>query len=392
MLLIVLLATEILTLVVLRHHFYDRSWMRYYFLMTINAVLSIWLWILYFNIKSHNGFIDEPDHLWAIQNLYGMICAVVVPRVIIVIFHFSGMFFRKKSSGHNRKLTNTGFSIAAVIFTVTALGTFIGRFNFKTERVDVTIEGLHEDLHGLKIVHISDLHLVSFYHHQETLEEVMNEISRLNPDLILNTGDFINVGWREFGRVDTILNKAMSRYGNFAVLGNHDFGTYNPHFTDADRRNNVLLINRFVSLSGYEVLNDEHIMLDIGDSKLALIGVGTMGSFPDIIHHDVGQAYSGISGSDMEILLAHDPNQWDLEVAGKTQIDLTLAGHTHGMQIGIVTKSFKWSPARFFYSRWNGLYKEGDQYLYVNRGLGVLGIPLRIWMPPEITLITLIAE
>lgn len=391
MLLIVLLATEILTLVVIRHHFYDKSWMRYYFLMTINAVLSIWIWILYFNIISHKGFIDEPDHLWAIQNLNGMIFAVVVPRIILIIFHFSGMLSRKKTGDHSRKLTNTGLAISAVIFLIVALGTFIGRFNFKTEKVDVTVKGLHKDLDGLKIVHISDLHLVSFYHQHKTLEEVMHEINRLTPDLIINTGDFINIGWHEFGRFDTLLSKAESRYGNFAVLGNHDFGTYNPHFTDADRKNNVLLMNKFISSSGYEVLNDEHIILDIGDSKLALIGVGTKGSFPDIIHHNVDQASSGITGSDLEILMAHDPNQWDKDVAGKTEIDLTLSGHTHGMQIGIITKNFKWSPASFFYKRWNGLYKVGDQYLYVNRGLGVLGIPARIWMPPEITLITLVA-
>jgi predicted MPP superfamily phosphohydrolase len=122
-----------------------------------------------------------------------------------------------------------------------------------------------------------------------------------------------------------------------------------------------------------------------------VIGVMTKGSFPEIIHSDLNKAYSGTDSADLKILLAHDPNQWEKDVTGKTDIDITLSGHTHGMQIGILTKRVKWSPARYFYPQWNGLYKTGEQYLIVNRGLGVLAIPFRIGMPPEITVITLIA-
>ena len=253
------------------------------------------------------------------------------------------------------------------------------------------IKGLKTDLDNLKIVQISDLHLSSFYHHQELLDDVMKGINKLNPDLIINTGDFITIGWREFIRFDTILNKAKGKYGNYAVMGNHDFGAYNPYFTDADLDNNVLLMNKFIASSGYQVLNDESAMVNIRNSRIAVIGVMTKGSFPEIIHGDLSKAYSGTDSADLKILLAHDPNQWEKDVTGKTDIDITLSGHTHGMQIGILTKRVKWSPARYFYPHWNGLYKTGEQYLIVNRGLGVLAIPFRIWMPPEITVITLIA-
>jgi predicted MPP superfamily phosphohydrolase len=389
---IILIITEILTLIVIRQHFYDKSWISYYFVITFNTVLSIWLWILWFKASSYRGIFDESGFIWGLTSLSGMMAAVVFPRILIIIFHFSGWLARKKTGGHIRILTNSGLIISLLIFLVIAEGTIKGRFNFKTENITVKIKGLKPDLAGLKIVQISDLHLTSFYHHQELLEKVMTKINDLNPDLLINTGDFITIGWREFSRFDTILRKSKAKYGNFAVMGNHDFGTYHPYFTDAERDNNVLLMNKFISSSGYRVLNDEFRIVNIGESKIALIGVMTKGSFPKMIHGDLNKAARGIYGADLKILLAHDPNQWDTDVTGKTDIDITLSGHTHGMQAGILTRTFKWSPAQYFYPRWNGLYKEGEQYLAVNRGLGVLGIPFRIWMPPEITLITLQSE
>lgn len=389
-LLILLIIIEVLTINVIKQHFYDRSWMSYYFIMTVNAVISIWLWVLWIKIISFGGIYDQPENISAITGFYGMISAVVLPRTIMILFHFSGIFIRRKSEGgHSRILTNTGMIMAALMFIVIAAGSFYGRFNFKTEYQEVKIKGLKKDLDGLRIVQISDIHITSFYHQQHKLEEVMKKVNELKPDILVNTGDFITIGWHEFGKADTILSLAGARYGEFAVMGNHDFGTYHPHFTEAEQDNNIRIMNGLISSSGYKVLNDEFSMINIGSARIAMIGVKTKGSFPHMVHGDLKKATERIYGADLRILLAHDPNQWDDEVAGKTDIDLTLSGHTHGMQIGILAKRIKWSPAVFFYPRWNGLYREGNQYLMVNRGLGVLGMPFRIWMPPEITVITL---
>ena len=389
---ILLIITEILTLIVIRQHLYDKSWMRFYFFVTVNTILSIWLWILWFEAVSFDGIFDKSSNIWILMNLAGMVCAVVIPRILLVIFHFSGTFVRRKLGGHSRGLTNTGLIISAIIFLVVAISTLKGRFNVKTEHYTVKIKGLHNDLNGIRIVQLSDLHLSGFYHHKEVLVNVMNEVNELKPDILINTGDFITFGWREFGRTDTILSVSKAKYGKFAVLGNHDFGTYQPFYTEADKDNNVLIMNKLVRSSGYIVLNDEFTTLKLGEAEIALIGVITKGSFPKIIHGDLDKAITGIGDVDLKILLSHDPNHWEIATKGKTDIDLTLSGHTHGMQIGIITKNFRWSPARFFYPRWNGLYSEGGQYLVVNRGLGVLGIPFRIWMPPEISVITLQAE
>jgi len=144
--------------------------------------------------------------------------------------------------------------------------------------------------------------------------------------------------------------------------------------------------------SGYKVLNDEHDIIDYKGAKIGLAGVTTMGRYPNIIHGDLDKALMDLDSIDFRILLSHDPNHWELAVAGKTDIDLTLSGHTHGMQMGIYTQNFKWSPSKYFYPRWSGLYNIDDQHLYVNRGMGVLSVPFRLWMPPEITLIILRKE
>ena len=387
-----LLITEALTLIVLYQHFHNTSRLIYYTAIFAHFLLSLWLWILFVRISIYKGEFDTPQNIWLRMNLIGMVCAVVVPRFILDLFHFTGKLIRLKKGSHLNGLTNTGLIIAFIIFITITAGTLKGRFNFKTEEVSVNIKGLNKNLDGFKIVQISDIHLPGFYHHQKLLEKVMYRINSYKPDLIINTGDFINYGWKEFDRSDTILSIAKSKYGNFAVLGNHDIGTYHPTFTEADIADNILKMNQLISASGYRVLNDENVILNIAGERIALIGVITRGRHPGIIHGDLTKAMKMTESVEFRILLAHDPNQWESDVKWKTGIDLTLSGHTHGMQMGIFTKKFKWSPSQYFYPHWSGLYAAGDQKLYVNRGLGVLVIPFRIWMPPEITVITIHAK
>lgn len=385
---LLLLITGVFSQKIIRQHFYESSWMTYYFITIVNDILSIWLWILWFKITSHRGFYDEPENIWLIMNMNGMLCAVVLPRFLLCLFHYTGMLIKRKKGEYHHTLTNTGFIIYLAIFAIIATGTVIGRFNFKTENYTVNVKGLHHDLDGLRIVQISDLHLASFYHHKDKLTEIMETINGYHPDLLVNTGDFVSFGWREFGRFDTILKIAGAEYGNFAVMGNHDFGTYHPSFTEADERNNVLLLHKYITSSGYRLLDDESAIVNVGSAKIAMAGINTSGSVPNITYGNFKKAISGTDSADIKILLSHDPNQWEKDVRGKTDIDISFSGHTHGMQIGISTKNFKWSPAHYLYPRWNGLYREGSQYLEVNCGLGVLGMPFRIWMPPEIVIIT----
>lgn len=387
-LLVILIVLELLTFLVLKEHYSEYSKPKYYIILAINILYSLWLWIVFIRSTTYKGVFDAPQNVVSHMNLALGISAVLIPRFIVIFLHYTGRLFRIRKGGHSRVMTKTGIILAVVVFTIVGMSTLFVRFNFKTEEVTVSIKGLDPRLEGLKIVQLSDMHLASFYHHNKRLENVILKVNSLQPDLIINTGDFVTYGWREFDRCDTILAKSKSRYGNIAILGNHDMGTYLPNSSDADRKVNVTKIKELIAASGYRLLDNEHIIMDINGAKVEIAGVETAGRFPKMIHTDIGRITDGNDSANFRIILIHDPNQWRTDVCDKTDFELALAGHTHGMQIGIITKKIRWSPARYIYPEWNGLYTKGNQYLYVNRGLGVLGAPFRIWMPPEITLLT----
>jgi uncharacterized protein len=389
LLLTILVLSELLTIVVIRQHFKGISKAKYYVALVINSILSIYLWILFIQVSSFRGSFDDPGHVWLKMNLMGAFCAILGPRVLLDLLHFTGKLLKPWKGHHVRSLTNTGFIIWFVIFSIVITGSTAGRFNFKTDNVTVRIPGLNSDLEGLTIVQLSDMHLASFHRHRGELLKVMEMVNSLKPDIIINSGDFVSNGWKEFDGCDTILALARSRFGNYAVLGNHDIGTYNPDFDEAGRISNMIRMNELITASGYKVLNDESTFLRVGGATIAFIGVITRGRHPHMIHGDLGKAMAGTDSASLRILISHDPNHWEQAVRNKSKIDLTFSGHTHGMQMGILTKAFKWSPSQYFYPRWNGLYSGQNQYLYVNRGLGLLAIPFRIWMPPEITVIKL---
>lgn len=386
---IILIILDLLTFLTLADHYSKSSRLKYFLILGINLLFSLLIWIVLIRDTTYKGEFDAPRNIVSKMNLSLLICAVLIPRFILIFLHFTGKLFRLRKGGYSKPLTRTGIVLGTIILTVCAASTLIGRFNFRTEEVTVRIKGLNPKLEGLKIAQLSDMHLASFYNHNGKLQKVIEKVNDLEPDLIINTGDFVSYGWREFDRCDTILAKSASRYGNLAILGNHDMGTYLPGISEADRKINTIRIKELIAASGYRLLDNENIVIDINGAAVEFAGVETSGRFPEMVHAEITQSVKGTDTADLSVILIHDPNQWNEDIAGKTDFDLALAGHTHGMQIGILTRNLRWSPARFIYPEWNGLYTAGEQYLYVNRGLGVLGIPLRIWMPPEITLLRL---
>lgn len=389
MLLLILVISEFLTFSIIKRHFRSFSRTRYYISMLLNTSMSIFLWITYSRVESFTGFFDDPYYIWLNMNLNGIFCAILAPRILLIILHYTGVLINLREGKYMRWLTDTGLVLWIVILLVIVAGSLYGRYNTKTEEVTIYKEGLHPDLEGLTIVQISDLHLAGFFGHEEFLKKQMEIINNYSPDIIVNSGDFVSYGWREYGRMDTILSLASGKIGNFAVFGNHDMGTYHPELDFAGRESNISMMRSLIINSGYHLLADDNFRIRKGNASVSISGIITKGRHGHIRYGNLARATAGTRDADFKILISHDPNHWMKKVAGKSDVDLTLAGHTHGMQMGIYTRKFRWSPAGYFYPYWNGLYKMGSQYLYVNRGLGVLAIPFRIWMPPEITLITI---
>jgi len=391
-LLALLLIIEILNFLVLKERFGRFKPTVNVVIATINIVLSAWLWYTVIFSLVWKGPYDDPANIRMRLNMAGLLTAVAFPRALLIFLHYTGKAFRIRKGGYNLKFTDPGIVAAIFISVVIFTSIYHGRFNFKTEIINISVPASANFNTPLKILHVSDLHLASFDGHHRKLEKAVSVMNAHDPDIVINTGDFISYGWREFGRCDTILRKEKHRYGKYTVLGNHDLGTYLP-LSDAGERAVVIEeVKKRIELSGYELLDNSNTIVDIRGARVAILGVTTGGRHPEIIYGDIDKAAAGTDSADIRILLAHDPNQWETDIKDKTRIELTLSGHTHGMQMGIITRKFRWSPAKYLFPHWNGLYGNNMQHHYVNRGLGTLSIPFRIWMPPEITVINLLPE
>jgi len=297
---------------------------------------------------------------------------------------------RQKPGKHNPGRRGlTGIIVFCVLAALFADSYFRQRLNVNVVHREIVIKDLDPGLTGMKIVLISDLHLSSWYGHYERLSKVMDVINGEEPDLLINTGDFISYGWREFGRCDTILAKARAKDGAFAVEGNHDDGTYHPGYSVRYSEENDAMLNRRIISSGYTLLQDTVVYLMHDSTRVAIAGISTHGHHFDISYGDYERVLGEIPDSLFSILLLHAPSGWDQVLLQEHVPDLTLSGHTHGMQLGLPVPGGYISPASLIHKYWKGLYKKGDHYLYVTTGLGSMGMALRIFMPPEIAVLSL---
>lgn len=357
----------------------------------IHLILSLCIWILFIVILFWKGDFAENRNISRLMLMGFFMAAIFIPRIIVVVFSNLAYLIKSRFPSAAKKVNYSGIILSLLTILLVTSGTLIGRFNFRIEEVNIKYDNLPEDLEGFRIVHISDMHLSSFYRNEERLRDILKEISLLKPDILINTGDFVTIAWNEMAPFTDILSESVSRYGNFAIPGNHDAGTYHPFYNDTDREQNVHIFDSLLLESGYIQLKDSCAILKIKDARLKIAGVISTGKIPDIIFGNLEKAL-GDQKADFTILLSHDPNHWYYELQESDKLNLTLSGHTHGMQLGFKTGSFQWSPASLLYPAWNGVYGADNNFLYVNRGLGTISLPMRIGMPPEITLIQLVSE
>jgi uncharacterized protein len=287
-------------------------------------------------------------------------------------------------------LTKSILVVGFIFFLIIIHGIVIGRYKFRVIKKTICFDDLPPAFDGFKLLQISDIHSGSLSNKKEILNGI-NLINQQSADLIVFTGDLVNShpnemdDWTEvFGQIK------KAPFGNFAILGNHDYGSHNGHVSKEKLENAHANLSAIHQKIGFELLLNESRIIEKNSQKINLLGVENFGAPPFAQHGNLKKAFENTGPNDFSILLSHDPSHFDLEVKNhEKHIPLTLSGHTHGMQFGFEIFGFKWSPVKYKYKKWAGLYQENNRYLYVNRGFGYIGIPARIGIWPEITVIEL---
>lgn len=353
-----------------------------------------------------SSFYGSPSSLptWVRVGVITPVFIVFFSKIILVLFLLiddlrrgGGWLIEKMTDkepynlSRNKFITSVGLLIGGSLLSSLLYGIVKGAYNYTVHKSKITFKNLPESFKGFKIVQISDMHIGSFVS-ERPLEKAFSMINDLNPDLILFTGDLVNNVASETTSFHSTLKKLKATHGVFSVLGNHDYGDYVQWDSKEAKEKNLSDLLSFQSSFGWKVLMDETVKIEKDNDYINLIGIQNWGAkarFPK--YGDLRKATKGIDNSKVSILMSHDPSHWEAQVLKEfKEIDLMLSGHTHGMQFGIEIPGWiKWSPIKYMYKQWAGLYENGKQKLYVNRGLGFLGYPGRVGISPEITLLEL---
>ncbi|GEQ85210.1 phosphoesterase [Patiriisocius marinistellae] len=336
---------------------------------------------------------------------FGLFLAFFVPKMLIIIFMFGEDIIRlfvglfSKIGGGNetfylpsrRKFISTiALGIAAIPFAGLLYGMVKGKYNYKVLKYAIEFDDLPEEFHGYTLTQISDIHSGSF----DNINKVEYAVSLVNEqesDVILFTGDLVNNVADEMEPYTHIFGNLKARDGVFSVLGNHDYGDYVQWKSKTEKIRNLDKLKALQRNMGWDLLLNEHRTITRNGQSIKLLGIENWGSGGFKKAGDLVKTCEGCNVSDFKILMSHDPSHWQEQVKQNNKnIQLTLSGHTHGMQFGIdIPGWFKWSPVKYRYENWAGLYEEFGRYIHVNRGFGYLGYPGRVGMWPEVTVITL---
>ena len=288
-----------------------------------------------------------------------------------------------------RWLTRTGGVLSVVVFALMWWGALINRFRTQVREVEVAVQGLPEQFDGYRLVQFSDFHVGTYGSDTAYVSKVVNRLNDLNGDVLLFTGDIVNRRTDELLPFIMPLSRLKAAHGVYSILGNHDYGDYSDWESDAHKHRNMILMDSLQKSMGWRLLRNEHVILRQGTDSIALIGVENVGDPPFTVYGSLNDSYPSLGDSVTKVLLTHNPAHWTSDIADNDSINiaLSLSGHTHAMQIEL----FGLSPAVWRYPTWGGLYVDTNSRhkLYVNIGIGTVGLPMRLGATPEITVITL---
>jgi predicted MPP superfamily phosphohydrolase len=287
-------------------------------------------------------------------------------------------------------LATTAVVAGAGLMGTFAYGILSGAHDYRIRRVKVPLKNLPRQFHGMKIAQLSDIHSGSFFN-KTAVKGGVELLMKEKPDIAFFTGDLVNDRAMEVRDYINIFDKVKAPLGVHSVLGNHDYGDYFQWNDGEAKTSNLADLKKAHELLGWKLMLDENRAITVDGESIGLIGIQNWGAGNFTKYGNLEKAYEHTDNYPVKILLSHDPSHWEAQVLPQYKdIDLALAGHTHGMQFGVEIGKVKWSPVQYRYKQWAGLYEENDQYLYVNRGFGYLGYPGRVGILPEITILELV--
>ena len=350
-------------------------------ILTISLIISMVLLYIW------PGDIRTTKNYSLFYYFNGILLLDFIFKIPLSFFYIIGKLFSQK----NKRVVIgcIGLIIGGCLSLTMLYGILFGRNDISIKNIELEFSNLPKQFDSYKIIHISDIHLGSFVHSKQLMKTVQSEIQKINPDLILFTGDLVNNFSYELDGWFTIFDEMNNPDRSFSILGNHDYGNYSNWDSESDKIENFNNLTESHVKLGFHLLRNENSVISEGMDSIYIIGVENWGHPPFPQYANLEQALSEIPENAFKILLTHDPAHWESQIDGKKNIELTLSGHSHGLQLGIVKAGIPFSFSYLTRKNWGGLYKSDNTFLYVNTGLGTVGIPWRIDMPAEITIITL---
>jgi len=337
------------------------------------------------------------------QMAMGILLTVLIPKLVVLIFMFGEDIYRwilklisavtsgntTPLAGRRKFVSQISLGLAAIPFVSFIYGIVQGKYNYKILKYQLTFKDLPEAFDGFTITQISDIHSGSFTN-KEKIQYGVDLINEQKSDIMLFTGDIVNNKADEMDNWIAVFDKLEAKEGKYSILGNHDYGDYMDWDNPQDKIDNFQKVKDIHKNIGFDLLLDEHRYIEKDGQKIALLGVENWGKGFNKAG-DLQRAAAGIQKEDFKILMSHDPSHWEYKVKQDPfNYQLTLSGHTHGLQMGIeIPGWFKWSPSKYAYKQWAGLYKEAGRVINVNRGFGYHAFPGRVGIWPEITVIEL---
>ncbi|PKH50097.1 phosphoesterase [Tenacibaculum sp. Bg11-29] len=337
------------------------------------------------------------------QWAFGMLLIVLLPKLFILLIMFGEDVVRwlqkgfsylsstetKPLPGRRSFVAKLALGIAAIPFASILYGIFKGKYNYKVIKYQLSFKDLPAAFDGFTITQVTDIHSGSFTDKEE-IEYGVDLINKQKSDMILFTGDLVNNFAHEMDDWIDVFKKLDAPVGKYSILGNHDYGDYSKWKNDQDKEANFKAIKELHPKIGFDLLLNENRYIEKDGQKIALVGVENWGKGFNK-KGDLNKASEGVHKDDFKVLMSHDPSHWEYKIKEDDfNYQLTLSGHTHGLQFGIeIPGWFKWSPSQYVYKQWAGLYEEFGRYINVNRGFGYHAFPGRVGIWPEITVIEL---